>query len=88
MDGLPTQKTVYAFAYNPKNPKMMYAALREGLFSSDDEGKRWSHLKTGPKGTVALAIDPKDPAKIFAGKAQGKVFLSIDSGRTWKPQSK
>lgn len=88
MDGLPTQKTVYAFAYNPKNPKTMYAALREGLFSSDDEGQRWSRLKSGPKGTVALAIDPKDSAKIFTANAKGKIFLSKDGGQSWKSQNK
>ncbi len=88
MDGLPTQKTVYAFAYNPRNPKMMYVALREGLFFSDDEGKRWKRLNTGPKGLVSLAIHPKDPAKILAGNARGKIFVSKDSGRTWRSQGK
>ncbi len=44
MGGLPIHKTVYAFAYNPKDPKTMYASVREGLHLSRDEGKQWSFL--------------------------------------------
>jgi len=37
-----------------------------------------------PGGTVqALAVDPSDPARIYAGTANGGIFRSADRGATW-----
>ena len=88
MGGLPTQKTVYAFGYSAKDPKIMYAALREGLFLSKDGGERWALLDKSPKGVVAIAINPKDSSTLFAGTGDGKVFLSKDGGYNWNLRSK
>ena len=88
MGGLPTQKTVYAFAYSAKDPKIMYAALREGIFLSKDGGERWTLLDKSPKGVVAVATHPKDSSTLFAGTGDGKVFLSKDGGYTWNLRSK
>ncbi|MBI4840189.1 MAG: hypothetical protein HY803_03790 [candidate division NC10 bacterium] len=41
MGGLPTSKTVYAFAAGPADPKIMFAGLREGAFKSTDGGRIW-----------------------------------------------
>ena len=86
MGGLPTQKTVYTFAYNPKDPKIMYASLREGLFLSKNAGERWTLLDKSPKGVVAIVIHPTDSSKVFVGTGDGKVFLSKDGGRSWRLQ--
>ncbi|MFQ5684141.1 MAG: WD40/YVTN/BNR-like repeat-containing protein [Candidatus Binatia bacterium] len=83
MSGLPTQKTVYAFAYNPKDPKIMYAAVRDGLYLSSDEGKQWSLLAKSPRGIVAIAVHPSDPSKILVGTGNGKIYRSKDGGETW-----
>jgi hypothetical protein len=86
--GLPTQKTVYAFAYNPKDPKIMYASVRDGLYLSRDEGKQWSLLGKSPRGIVAIAVHPRDSSKIFVGTGDGKIFLSKDRGNSWGLQNK
>ena len=88
MGGLPTQKTVYAFATSAKDPKIMYAALREGLFLSKDGGERWALLDKSPKGVVAIAIHAKDSSTLFAGTGDGKIFVSKDGGHNWNLQSK
>ena len=31
----------------------------------------------------SLAIDPKDPDRIFLGTSAGNLYLSIDKGATW-----
>jgi len=86
--GLPIHKTVYAFAYNPKDPKVMYASVRDGLYLSRDEGKQWSLLAKSPRGIVAIAVDPEESSKIFVGTGNGKIFLSKDGGNSWSLQNK
>ena len=81
-----TQKKIDAFAYDPRNPKTMFAALKDGIFMSKDEGRQWSLLKKSPKGVRAILLHPKDSAKIFAGTEDGRIFLSKDGGHSWKLQ--
>jgi len=86
--GLPTEKTVYAFGYNPKDPKIMYVSMRDGLYLSRDAGKRWSLLAKSPRGIVAIAVHPEESSKIFVGTGEGKIFLSKDGGNSWRVQNK
>jgi len=86
--GLPTEKTVYAFRYNPKDPKIMYVSMRDGLYQSRDAGKRWSLLAKSPRGIVAIAVHPEESSKIFVGTGNGKIFLSKDGGNSWSLQNK
>ena len=88
MGGLPTEKTVYAFGYNPKDPKIMYVSMRDGLYLSRDAGKRWSLLAKSPRGIVAIAVHPEESSKIFVGTSNGKIFLSKDGGNSWSLQNK
>jgi photosystem II stability/assembly factor-like uncharacterized protein len=81
---LPTRKTVYAFAYNPQDTKVMYASLKEGLYLSRDKGEGWSYLENSPKDVVTIIVDPENPSRIFVGTAEGKVLLSEDAGRSWR----
>ncbi len=87
MGGLPTERTVYAFGYNPTDPKIMYASMRDGLYLSRDEGKQWSLLAKSPRGIVAIAVHPKNSSKIFVGISNGELFLSKDGGISWRLQS-
>jgi photosystem II stability/assembly factor-like uncharacterized protein len=86
--GLPTEKTVYAFGYNPKDPKIMYVSMRDGLYQSRDAGKRWSLLAKSPRGIVAIAVHPAESSKIFVGTGNGRIFLSKDGGNSWSLQNK
>ena len=88
MDGLPTRKEVFAFAYDPKDPKHLFVGLRDGIVLSQDEGRQWALLKQSPKGVRAILFHPKDSGKIFAGAGDGKIFISKDRGRTWRLQNR
>ena len=88
MGGLPTEKTVYAFGYNPKDPKIMYVSMRDGLYQSRDAGKRWSLLAKSPRGIVAIAVHPAESSKIFVGTGNGRIFLSKDGGNRWRLQNR
>jgi photosystem II stability/assembly factor-like uncharacterized protein len=88
VDGLPTQKKIDAFAYNPKNPKTMFVGLGDGIFLSKNEGRQWSLMKKSPKGVRAILLHPKAAEKIFAGTEDGRIFLSTDGGHTWKLQNR
>ncbi|MBI4571711.1 MAG: hypothetical protein HY713_00280 [candidate division NC10 bacterium] len=87
MGGLPTSKTVYAFAASLTNPKIMFAGLREGAFKSTDGGESWKTLNTAPKDVAAIAIHPTKSEVVFLGTAPGKIFKSTDGGQTWRRQN-
>jgi photosystem II stability/assembly factor-like uncharacterized protein len=79
--GLPAT-TVNGFAVSPADPGLMYVAMRDGIFQSEDAGKSWK--RSGAlQNAVAIAINPKKPAEIYAVTADGKVFRSGDGGRRW-----
>ena len=81
MGGLPTT-TVNGFAVSPANPKLMYVAMRGGIFQSEDAGKSWK--RSGAlQNAVAIAINPKKPAELYAVTADGEVFRSGDGGGRW-----
>jgi len=80
--GLPTG-TINGFTVDPKNSKVMYVALRDGVFRSDDAGKAWRRVAGGPKNVAALTMNPKRPGEVFAITADGKLYLSRDAGGQW-----
>ena len=83
MGGLPTNRTVYGFAVNPENPKIMYVAMRDGLFVSVDGGEKWARVGTGLKNMAAVAVNPKRPDEVYAATANGTIFRSSDGGVRW-----
>ncbi len=102
-DGQPTQ-SIGAIAVAPSNPKIVYVASGEGLhrpdlsvgdgiYRSTDAGKNWEHLGLRDAEQIpALAVDPRDPNKLFAavlGHPYGAneergIYRSADGGVTWK----
>jgi len=82
--GLPTS-TVNGFAVHPTNPKIMYVAMRDGIFRSDDAGARWTSMAGGPKNAAAVAINPRRPSEVYAVSADGTIFVSRDGGGAWQP---
>jgi hypothetical protein len=81
--GLPTG-TVNGFAVNPTNPRVMYAAMRRGLFRSEDGGGRWTMVSGGPRDVAAVAVNPGRPEHVAAATAEGEIFHSLDGGLTWR----
>ena len=84
MGGLPANQTVNAFAVDPTNPKVMYVAMRNGLFKSTDAGASWKPIERKLKNVTAVAVNPKRPTDIFAAGLEGAVFKSGDGGVKWE----
>jgi len=53
---------------------------------SAEQGQARLWQMTGPFGgdVTALAIDPRDSGRLFAGTQDGQIFRSTDSGVTWR----
>ncbi len=97
-------QSVGAIAVAPSNPDIIYVASGEGLhrpdlsvgngiYKSTDAGRTWTHLGLRDGLQIpALAIDPRDPNKIFAavlGHPYGPneergLYRSTDGGQTWQ----
>jgi hypothetical protein len=54
--GLPTNRTVNGFAVDPENPKIMFVAMRDGLFKSTDAGASWKRVGNEIKNVAAVAV--------------------------------
>lgn len=84
MGGLPAKRAVSGFAVDPTNPKVMYVAMRDGLFKSTDAGASWKPIGKELKSMTAIAVNPKRPTDVFAAAFQGAVFKSRDGGVKWE----
>jgi photosystem II stability/assembly factor-like uncharacterized protein len=102
-DGQPTQ-SIGAIAVAPLHPNILYVASGEGLhrpdlavgdgiYKSTDAGKTWTHLGLrGGQQIPALAVDPRDPNRLFAavlghpyGPSEERgIFRSTDGGQNWQ----
>jgi photosystem II stability/assembly factor-like uncharacterized protein len=102
-DREPTQ-SIGAITVAPSDPNIIYVASGEGLprpdlsvgdgiYKSTDAGKTWTHLGLRHAQQIpALAIDPRDPNRLFAAVlgppygpgAERGIFRSTDGGRSWK----
>ncbi len=86
MGGLPANRTVNGFAVSPEDPRVMYVAMRDGLFKSTDAGETWKALGKGLKNLAAVAVNPRKPHEVYASTADGVIFRSTDGGTTWERQ--
>ena len=86
MGGLPTRRTVNGFAVSPEHPKVMYVAMRDGLFRSTDGGESWKPMGRGFRNMAAIAVNPKRPLEAYAVTEDGRLYRSIDGGNTWEMQ--
>ena len=86
MGGLPANRTVNGFTVNPQDPKIMFAAMRDGLFKSTDAGTSWKSVGNELKNLAAVAITPKKPSEMFVSTTAGIIYMSTDGGIKWKKQ--
>ena len=83
---MPSQ-TVTALAVDPIVPQNVYLASPSGLFRSKDGGLTWVDLKVQlDSAPIALALDSRHPAMLFALLTSGMLLRSDDSGATWAPR--
>jgi photosystem II stability/assembly factor-like uncharacterized protein len=74
-----------------------YGDARDGaLYRSADGAESWQRvvLPEGLNGPNGLAVDPRDPQRLYlaawgrraaGGAVMGGIWLSTDAGRTWRP---
>ena len=97
-------QSIGAIAVAPSNPNIVYVGTGEGLhrpdlsvgngiYKSTDAGKTWAHLGLVDGQQIpALAVDPRDPNKVFAavlghpyGPSEERgIYRSTDGGQTWQ----
>jgi photosystem II stability/assembly factor-like uncharacterized protein len=102
-DQQPTQ-SIGAIAVAASDPNIVYVGSGEGLhrpdlsvgdgiYKSTDAGKTWTHLGLRDGQQIpALAVDPRDPNKVFAavlghpyGPNQERgIYRSTDGGQNWQ----
>lgn len=103
-DAQPTQ-SIGAIAVAPSDPSVLYVGSGEGLhrpdlsvgdgiYRSNDAGATWTHLGLRDAQQIpALAVDPRDPDRVFAAvlghpygpSAERGLYLSTDGGRNFRP---
>jgi photosystem II stability/assembly factor-like uncharacterized protein len=100
-----SSQSIGAIAVAPSDANIIYVGSGEGLhrpdlsvgngiYKSTDAGKNWTHLSglTGGQQIPSLAIDPRDPNRIFAavlghpyGPSEERgIYRSTDGGQTWQ----
>jgi len=102
-DGQPTE-SIGAIAVAPSDPNIVYVgsgeglarpdlSLGDGVYKSTDAGKTWTHLGLrNSQGIPALAVDPRNPNRVFAaalghpyGASEERgIYLSTDGGENWQ----
>ena len=96
-------QSIGAIAVAPSDPNIVYVASGEGLhrpdlsvgngiYKSIDSGKTWTHLGLRDGFQIpTLAVDPRDPNKVFAavlghpyGPSEERgIYRSTDGGQNW-----
>lgn len=86
MGGLPANRTVNGFAVNTQDPKIMFVAMRDGLFKSTDAGVSWKRTGDDFKNLAAITINPKKRDEVYVATLDGIIYLSADGGMKWQRQ--
>jgi len=75
-------RAVNAVAYDPRQPKQVYAATAEGLFLSKDGGEQWSRVNAPGRDVTALVVTSS--GEVYAAAGYGDLFRSDDHADTWQ----
>ena len=67
---------------DPAGASRFYVGSR-GVWLSQDGGETWQSLGLTEFVVTALAIDPTNPAILYAGTQSNGVWRSLDGGRSW-----
>jgi photosystem II stability/assembly factor-like uncharacterized protein len=69
--------------------RAIYAGTAGGIYKSVDGAAHWTLLarRIGRQPVVALAVDPRHPATVYAGTAAEGIWKSRDGGASWVPAS-
>jgi hypothetical protein len=71
-------------AADPTRPDVVYAGTQgNGVFQSDDRGRRWTQLGLAGQIVKSIAVSPHDPRVVYAGVKPAAVYKTIDGGQQW-----
>lgn len=81
----PHRKQIFQLVQHPEIGSRLYAATEAGLFVSEDAGAQWNPVPVSGNASAcrSLAIDPFDPAMMYAGLDGYGIFRSTDGGTRW-----
>ena len=84
----PRSDAIVVITLHPFNPTIMYIATNDYIYKSRDEGTTWEKISGGMSHSrvIALAIDPRFPATIYAGTKGDAIYKSYDGGHRWVAQ--
>jgi photosystem II stability/assembly factor-like uncharacterized protein len=76
---------VTALVLDPVNPAILYATTARGIFKTINGGASWRPQGNAldGKSILALAIDPRNNATVFATTDTGGIFRSQNGGEHW-----
>jgi len=86
-----------AFFIAPGRNGAMYGVTCRWLYKSEDSGSSWQRVGRGlPRdlcsnvgaGGETLAIDPRDPQRVYIGAGRLGVYASSDGGDTFRPMNR
>lgn len=86
--GLPARAQVLDLVAAPFDAARLYVVVwgfpNASVYVTFDGGNTWVARSTGLVGWItALAVDPADPNRVFAGARGGQIFETIDGGQSW-----
>ena len=79
----PAGGTVQAFVVAPSDRDILYAATKQGLFRSGDDGATWRNVNPSLREPVRIAVSHGNPDIVFVVAVKG-LFRSDDGGATWE----
>ena len=78
---------VFSIVFDPSTPSTIYLGSGNSVFKSTDNGSTWTQLTNfgipGTPNVRTLAIDPTNPAIIYAGTFGSGTFKTTNSGSSW-----
>ncbi len=84
MGSLPANAAATLVLIDPEQPSRVYAADAATLYRSKDAGQTWEPANQGlPESVVSLALDPREPDRLYALIATGTLYRSEDGATSW-----
>lgn len=74
---------VMSVAVAPSNRSVIYAGTPKGIFVSTDGAASWRDTRFR-RIVTALAVDPRDPRRVWAGTFNDGLYRSTDAGAHWQ----